>query len=213
MSVPERELLIAVHDIARVIDIQRHRRRWGRIAGTVNADHRDHHPGQFTRGRCILPAAHRRLAGQPRARSRQLAQRQAEARSSRRASRSASSIATHREHTGTQNVIEAMDHPRRVTRIGDARSKLPADPHRALGLRQAERRRQRSAGHRRTVVTFLPPTAGNENPGALSSLPAGVVRGINCLLKDWSGNTHFPTAAIAYATPANPLTAAVNKRG
>jgi hypothetical protein len=140
MSVPERELLIAVHDITRVIDIQRHRRRWGRIAGTVNADHRDHHPGQFTRGRCILPAAHRRLAGQPRARSRQLAQRQAEARIVAQGIEIIGVlIATRdREHTGTQNVIEAMDHPRRVTRIGDARSKLPADPHRALGLRQQQ---------------------------------------------------------------------------
>ncbi len=55
MAIPKRELLIAVHDIAGIIDVQRHRRRWDRIAGTVDADHRGHHPGQFARGRCILP--------------------------------------------------------------------------------------------------------------------------------------------------------------
>jgi hypothetical protein len=40
-----------------------------------------------------------------------------------------------------RNVIEGDGSPARVTRIGDARSKLPADPHRALGLPAAERRR------------------------------------------------------------------------
>jgi hypothetical protein len=39
-----------------------------------------------------------------------------------------------REHAGTQDVIKAMDHPRRIARIGDASRKPPANPHRALGL-------------------------------------------------------------------------------
>src|SRR3546814_6651930 len=72
-------LLIAMHDVARVVDIQRDRCRRGGIAGAVDVDHRGHHAGQFARSRCIFPPAHRRLAGQPRARFRQLAERQAEA--------------------------------------------------------------------------------------------------------------------------------------
>ena len=67
-------------DIAGIIDVQRNRCRWGRIAVAVDADHRRHHPGQFARGRGILPPAHRRLAGKPCTRSRQLAERQAEPR-------------------------------------------------------------------------------------------------------------------------------------
>ena len=80
VTVPERKLLIAVDDIAGVVDIERYRLGRHGIAGAVDADHLGHHPSQFAYGRRILPAAHRRLAGETRARSRQLAQRQAEAR-------------------------------------------------------------------------------------------------------------------------------------
>ena len=67
MAIPERELLIAVHDITGVIDIERHRLGWHGIADAVDADHLGHHPGQLACGRCILPAAYCRLTGQPRA--------------------------------------------------------------------------------------------------------------------------------------------------
>jgi hypothetical protein len=35
MAIPKRELLIAVHDIAGIIDVQRHCRRWDRIASRL----------------------------------------------------------------------------------------------------------------------------------------------------------------------------------
>ena len=42
--------------------------------------------------------------------------------------------ARNREHTGTQNVIQAMDHPRWIARIGNTSRQALANPHRALGL-------------------------------------------------------------------------------
>ena len=136
MPVPERELLIAMHDVARVVDIQRDRCRRGGIAGAVDVDHRGHHAGQSARSRCIFPPAHRRLAGQPRARFRQLAERQAEAWIVAQSIEIIGILiaARNREHTGTQNVIQAMDHPRWIARIGNTSRQALANPHRALGL-------------------------------------------------------------------------------
>ncbi|MCW1985119.1 UNVERIFIED_ORG: hypothetical protein M2348_000851 [Sphingomonas sp. R1F5B] len=140
MSVPERKLLIAMDDIAGIVDIQRHRHRRGGIAGAVDVDHCDHHAGQFARGRRILPPAHRWLAGKSRARSRQLAQRQTETRIVAQGVEIIGILiaASNREHAGTQDVIEAMDHPRRVTRIGNASCKPLADPHCTFSLRQQQ---------------------------------------------------------------------------
>ena len=123
-----------------IIDIQRHRRRRGRVTGAVDVDHRGHHPGQLACGRRIFPPAHRWLAGQPRARSRQLAQRQSEARIVTQSVEIIGVLvaARDREHAGTQYVIKAMDHPRRIARIGNASRKPPAKPHRALGLCQQQ---------------------------------------------------------------------------
>ena len=98
MAVPERELLISVHDIAGIIYIQRHRRRRGRIAGAIYADHLSHHARQFACGRRILPPAHGRLAGETGTRTGQFAQGQTSHRpaklkpgSSRNVSRSSAS--------------------------------------------------------------------------------------------------------------------------
>jgi len=63
MAIPERELLAAVDDIDRLVDVERHRHRRGGIAGAVEIDHDVHHPHQFAGRRRILPAAHCRLAG------------------------------------------------------------------------------------------------------------------------------------------------------
>jgi hypothetical protein len=85
-----------------------------------------------------------------------------------------------REHTGTQNVIEAMDHPRRVTRIGDARSKLPADPHRALRQQQNAAVRGQPATVERGCDLLAANRWKRKSRCAIIA-PAGVVRGINCL--------------------------------
>ncbi len=140
VTVPERKLLIAVDDIAGVVDIERYRLGRHGIAGAVDADHLGHHPSQFAYGRRILPAAHRRLAGETRARSRQLAQRQAEARIVTQGVKVIGILvaARDRKHARAQDVVEAMDHPRRIAPVGNAAGKLPANPHRAFCLCQQQ---------------------------------------------------------------------------
>ena len=79
MAIPERQLLAAVDDVDRLVDVERYRRRRLWITGAVEVDHDVHHPHQLTGCRGILPAAHRRLAGQADGAARQLAHRQLEA--------------------------------------------------------------------------------------------------------------------------------------
>ena len=44
--------------------------------------------------------------------------------------------AGNRQNPSPQDVIQLVDHPRRIAPIGDAGGQLPADVHLALGLRQ-----------------------------------------------------------------------------
>lgn len=68
MTVPKKQRLVAVDHIARIVDIQRHRRTRGSIAGAMDADHRPRHVRWLARGRRILGSAPCRLAGKPYAR-------------------------------------------------------------------------------------------------------------------------------------------------
>ena len=56
MGVERRELLMAVHDVHRVVDIERHCRRRLRVAGTVEIDHDAHQADQSAQVGCILAA-------------------------------------------------------------------------------------------------------------------------------------------------------------
>src|SRR6202035_2179015 len=58
MRVEQRELLMAMHHIERVIDIQRDRTRRSRITGTVGVDQGVAHAYDFAQGGGILPARH-----------------------------------------------------------------------------------------------------------------------------------------------------------
>lgn len=83
--------------------------------------------GQFGCGRRIAPSAHRRSAGQPCTRPRQLAQGKAKAKI---VAKSVVIIgvliaAGYRQYASAQDVIELVDHPCRVTRIGDASNNTP----------------------------------------------------------------------------------------
>jgi hypothetical protein len=140
VTVPQRKLLVAVNHIAGVVDVQRHRRGFGRIARAVNRDHRPHQPCQLARGRGVLPPAHRRLTGKTRSRTRQLAKRQAEARIIAQSIEVVGILvaAGDRQHPCPQDVIKRMDHPGRIARVGDAGSKFRADPHLAFSLRQQQ---------------------------------------------------------------------------
>jgi len=56
MGIEQRELLMAVDDIYRVIDVERHRLRRVGVAGAVEIDHHAHQADQIAQGRRVLPA-------------------------------------------------------------------------------------------------------------------------------------------------------------
>ena len=61
MGVEQRELLMTVNDIHRIVNIERHRYRWGRVAGTIEIDHHAHQADQNAQRRRIFPARDGRL--------------------------------------------------------------------------------------------------------------------------------------------------------
>jgi hypothetical protein len=64
MGVEQRELLMAVDNIHRIVDVERHRVWWRRVAGTIEIDHHTHQADQIAQGRRILPARDSRLRAQ-----------------------------------------------------------------------------------------------------------------------------------------------------
>ena len=56
VGVEERQLLVAVNDINRVIDVERNRCGRGRIAFSIEIDHDTHQLDQVTQRGCVLPA-------------------------------------------------------------------------------------------------------------------------------------------------------------
>jgi len=140
MAIPERQLLVAVNDIAGIIDIQRHRLGRLGIAGAIDADHDLHHARQLACGRRVFPAAHRWLAGKTCARSRQLAERQAEAGIIAQSIKVVSILvaAADCQNPRPQDVIELVDHPRLIARIRNAGGEPGTNLHLAIGLRQQQ---------------------------------------------------------------------------
>ena len=61
MGVEQRELLMAVNDIHRIVDVERHRRGESGVAGAVEVDHHAHQANQIAQGGCVLPARDGRL--------------------------------------------------------------------------------------------------------------------------------------------------------
>ena len=61
MGIEQRELLMAVDDIHRIVDIERHGRRRDRVAGAVEIDHGTHQPHEVAQRGRILPARDGRL--------------------------------------------------------------------------------------------------------------------------------------------------------
>ena len=64
MAIEQGELLMAVNDIHRIVDVERHRRRRGRIASAVEIDHHAHQADQIAQARRVLPARDSRLRAQ-----------------------------------------------------------------------------------------------------------------------------------------------------
>ena len=56
IGVEQRELLMAVNDIHRIVDVERHRRRGNGVAGAVEVHHHAHQTDQIAQRRRIFPA-------------------------------------------------------------------------------------------------------------------------------------------------------------
>ena len=64
MGIDQRELLVTMNDIHRIIDVERHRGGRGWVAGAVEIDHDPHQPDQVAQCRRVLPARDGRLRAQ-----------------------------------------------------------------------------------------------------------------------------------------------------
>lgn len=207
MSVPERELLRAVHHVASIVDIQRHCRRRRGIARTVDIDHDRQHLGQLARARRVLPAAHGRLAGKSRARAWQLAQRQTEPRIIAQGVEIIRVLiaAGDSEHPRPQDILKAVNHPRGIARIGNTFRKPPADPHHPLGLRQHQHPAIR--GQPATIkrsCDLLAAHCWKRKCSRDITASGGCGLWHFCPLQVWLEQPHSYNNANAYTTPANP---------
>ena len=140
VTIPERQLLAAVDDIDRLVDVERHRRRRDRIAGAIKVDHDVHHPHQFARRRGILPAAHRRLAGKTDGAAGQLAGRQLEARVVAQMIEIIGILiaAGDRQDPRLQDVGNTVDDTALVAGVGNTARQAPGNAHHALRLGQQQ---------------------------------------------------------------------------
>jgi hypothetical protein len=129
-----------VDDVDRLVDIERHRRGRGGITGAVNIDHNAHHPHQFARRRCVLPAAHCRLARKADRRVGQLTDRQFEAGIVAQCVEVVGILiaAGDRQHPGLQDIPQIMDHTALIARVGNAIGQAPGNPHPTLRLSQQQ---------------------------------------------------------------------------
>jgi hypothetical protein len=64
MGVEQRELLMTVNDIHRVVDVERHRLRRLGVAGAVEIDHHAHQADEIAQVGCILQPRDGRLRAQ-----------------------------------------------------------------------------------------------------------------------------------------------------
>lgn len=66
VGIEERQLLVAVNHVDRVVDIEHDRLGRRGVAGAVEVDHHPAEPDEVAQGRCVLPARYGRLAHQVR---------------------------------------------------------------------------------------------------------------------------------------------------
>jgi hypothetical protein len=121
MGVPLRPLLVAMHDVDRVVDVQHHRLRWLRIALAPDVDERVSKTDDLPQCRCVLPARDGRLRAQVPAGVGQASARQLEGRVPAQpvevvAIRVA---APDRQHAGAQHIGDCVPDVRGIARVGN----------------------------------------------------------------------------------------------
>ena len=129
MSVEQRELLMAMHHIQCVVDIQRDRARRPPVAVAVGVNHRVGHAYNLAQRGCVLPARHGGLRAEIDATVRQASAGQLEARIGAQVVKVVGVfVATGDcQHACAQNVGHAVPHQQRIARIGDQRRKPIGD--------------------------------------------------------------------------------------
>ena len=131
---------MAMHDIDRVIDIERDGAWWAGAARAIDIDHGVAHTDHLAQIRGVLPARHGRLRAQIASAVGQMSARQLEARIGAQMIEVGGILiaAGDGKHARPQNVGHAVGHEQRIARVGDQPGKGTCDPHAALGCGQQQ---------------------------------------------------------------------------
>lgn len=129
-----------MHHVDGVVDIERHRRRRRRIAGTPEIDHHPHQAQDLAQRRGVLPARQGRLRAQVRSAVGQAAAGQLEGRVAAQGVEVVGIFpaAGDGQDAGAQDVRQSMDDARRIAVIGDHRRQLVRQSQTPLGLGQQQ---------------------------------------------------------------------------
>ena len=140
MSVEPRQLLVAVHDIERIVDVQRDRARRVRMAPAPQINHAMAQTQQSAQVRCVLPTRYGRLRGPIAATVRQPAAGQFEGRIVTQIVKviRVRIAAGNGEDACPQDVIHAMGDPATIAMIGDQRSQVVHQAEPPVGGRQQQ---------------------------------------------------------------------------
>jgi hypothetical protein len=135
VRVEQGKLLMPVHDVDGVVDVQRHLGGWAGEAGAVGVDHGVGQANDLAQRRCVLPARHGRLRAQIMAAVWQATAGEFEPGVCAEVIEVVGVLvaAGDGEHAGTQDVGDAMRHEQRIARVHDQPSKSIGDPYATLG--------------------------------------------------------------------------------
>jgi hypothetical protein len=204
MGIEQRQLLMAVHHVERVIDIERHCDRRRCVARAIKIDHHTHEPDDLAQVRGVLAAGHGRLRTQIQSAIRQSSAGQLEGGVKAQPIEIVGILvaAGDRQNASPQNLRQPVHKPQRITWISDHRRKLLGDREPPFGFARiitppSEVIRPPS----NAAVIFLLATAGKANGRNLSLVMAGAVRHDRVNRMALAPNSY--ARPIRYATPAN----------
>ena len=131
VGIEQRQLLVAVNHVEGVVDVEDDRLGRHRVAGAVVVDHHPAEPDEVAQGRRVLPTRHGRLAHQVGTALRQPPAGKLEGGVSAQAIEIVGVFvaAGNRQDARQQNLRERVNHPHRITPVGDHGGKLLGDPH------------------------------------------------------------------------------------
>jgi len=204
LGIPERQLLAAVHDVERVIDVERDLARRHRKRRTELVDQCRRHLHRFPAARHVLQPAHGRLRAQVGAALGTAADSQLQERvPSQPVEIVAVLVATaDRQRARLDQLDKLMPDPPRVAAIGEAAGQTRADAKRALGLSQQKQAAVRGLAAALEIDCELLAVDSWKIEGKQSSFGhGGVALGVGTRSTRVATNCYaFPTTS---ATPLN----------